>query len=74
MPLRYRIRAFMAIRLLVASYKAWIRRVWDRMSAGDSDLEQSDFEKMREALKPSQPRAAPPRPVNPPPPVQRRTK
>jgi hypothetical protein len=52
-------------------WMSWLRKLFSRRKQA---AEQSDFEKMREALRPSQMRTNPPKPLTPPPKIERRVK
>jgi hypothetical protein len=52
----------------------WLTRLRKLFSGKKPAVEQSDFEKMRDALRPSQMRSNPPKPLTPPPKIERRVK
>ena len=52
----------------------WIKKLLSLFAARKPHSEQTDFEKTKEALKPTKGRPAPPRPLTPPPKIGKRAR
>jgi hypothetical protein len=52
----------------------WLKKLFSRLSTSRPEPQQSEFEMVRDALKPSGLRGAPPKPFTQPPMIQKRAK
>jgi hypothetical protein len=52
----------------------WLKKFFSRLAAGTPAPQQSEFEMVRDALKPSGVRSAPPKPFTQPPRIEKRAK
>jgi hypothetical protein len=52
----------------------WLKNLLSRLAASKPEPQQSEFEMVRDALKPTGTRTAPPKPLTQPPTIQKRSK